>query len=73
MLLGNRRTTAQTRFNSFRRPRRDLNSVAERLIDFQYYWESTARPFQWKVTRQDLAELLAKLNTPRIENTLVNF
>ena len=51
----------------------DLNSVAERLLDFQYYWESTARPFQWKFTRQDLAELLAKLDTPRLQNTLVNF
>jgi hypothetical protein len=32
--------------------------LSERLLDFQYYWESTARPFEWKFTRQDLAELL---------------
>ena len=43
----------------------DLNAVAERLMDFQYYWETTARPFEWKFTRQDLAELLVKLGTPR--------
>ena len=42
-----------------------LNAVAERLLDFQYYWETTARPFEWKFTRQDLAQLLVKLSTPR--------
>src|SRR6266567_8388705 len=26
----------------------DLNALAERLLDFQYYWEATARPFEWK-------------------------
>lgn len=30
-----------------------------------YYWESAAKPLQWKFSRQDLNELLAKLNTPR--------
>jgi hypothetical protein len=43
----------------------DLNALAERLLEFQYYWESTARPFEWKFTRQDLARLLGKLATPR--------
>lgn len=38
----------------------DLNALAERLLNFQYYWETAARPFQWKFTRQDLVEL-AKL------------
>lgn len=42
----------------------DLNAVAERLLDFQYYWENTAQPFQWKFTRQDLATLLEKLAIP---------
>ena len=42
----------------------DLNALAERLLDFQYYWENTARPFEWKFTRQDLAKLLDKLTTP---------
>ena len=51
-----------------------LNAVAERLLEFQYYWEATARPFEWKFTRQDLAQLLTKLGTPRSPgNTLVNF
>jgi hypothetical protein len=43
----------------------DLNALAERLLDFQYYWEATARPFEWKFTRKDLAQLLDKLSTPR--------
>jgi hypothetical protein len=43
----------------------NLDSVAERLLDFQYYWESAAKPFEWKFNRQDLTELLSKLNTPR--------
>jgi DDE superfamily endonuclease len=41
---------------------RDLDALAERLLDFQYYWESTAKPFEWKFTRKDLNELLAKLD-----------
>ena len=42
----------------------DLGTLAERLLDFQYYWESMAKPFEWKFTRQDLNELLAKLDQP---------
>ena len=46
----------------------NLEVVAERLLDFQYYWESAARPFEWKFTRQDLANLLAKIEnkTPSV-------
>ena len=40
----------------------DLNVLAERLLDFQYYWESTAQPFEWKFTRQNLKELLVKFD-----------
>jgi hypothetical protein len=43
----------------------DLNALAERILDFQYYWEAAAEPFEWKFTRQDLTELLNKLNTNR--------
>jgi len=43
----------------------DLNAVAERLLDFQYYWGNTGRPFEWKFTRQNLADLLTKLGKPR--------
>lgn len=43
----------------------DINALAERLLDFQYYWETTARPFEWKFTRRDLTQLLDKLAPPR--------
>ena len=39
----------------------NLDALAERLLDFQYHWESAARPFEGKFTRQDLANLLTKL------------
>jgi hypothetical protein len=39
-----------------------LDQLAERLLDFQYYWESTAKPFEWKFTKADLATLLSKLS-----------
>ncbi len=39
-----------------------LGQLAERLLDFQYYWESTAKPFEWKFTKADLTTLLAKLS-----------
>jgi hypothetical protein len=39
-----------------------LGQLAERLLDFQYYWESTAKPFEWKFTKGDLAKLLAKIS-----------
>ena len=37
-----------------------LDALAQRLLDFQYYWETIATPFQWRFTRQDLARLLQK-------------
>ena len=40
-----------------------LESLAERLLDFQYYWQTTAKPFEWKFTRKDLTALLAKCPT----------
>jgi hypothetical protein len=42
----------------------DLNELGERLLEFQYYWEATARPFEWKFTRQDWKKLLEKLAQP---------
>ena len=39
----------------------ELNALAERLLDFQYYWETTARRFQWKFTRQNLGLLYTTL------------
>jgi hypothetical protein len=41
-----------------------LDQLAERLLDFQSHWESTAKPFEWKFTKADLATLLAKLSAP---------
>ena len=38
----------------------NLDALAERLCEFQYYWELIAEPFEWKFTRQDLARLLEK-------------
>jgi len=40
----------------------DLEAVAERLLEFQYRWESTATPFEWKFTRHDLIQLAHKLD-----------
>jgi hypothetical protein len=40
----------------------NLDVLAERLLEFQSYWESTAQPFDWKFTRQDLKELLSKFD-----------
>jgi hypothetical protein len=40
----------------------NLGQLAERLLDFQYYWESTAKPFEWKFTKANLANLLAKIS-----------
>lgn len=42
-----------------------LDALAERLLDFQYYWETIAEPFQWKFSRRDLAKLLAKRPPPQ--------
>ncbi len=40
----------------------NLDALAERLCEFQYYWELIAKPFEWKFTRQDLARLLEKFS-----------
>ena len=39
-----------------------LSAVARGLLDFQSYYEKSARPFEWKFTRTDLQKLVAKLN-----------
>ena len=38
-----------------------LAAVAQRLSEFERYYEQIARPFEWKFTRDDLDRLLAKL------------
>ena len=42
----------------------DINSLTaleDRLLAFQEHYQSAAKPFQWRFTRQDLAALLEKL------------
>jgi hypothetical protein len=39
----------------------DLQTLEQRLLDFQAYYETLAQPFQWKFTRTDLEHTLAKL------------
>ena len=39
----------------------DLGELEDRLIRFQSHYENIAKPFQWKLTRQDLKRLLARL------------
>lgn len=41
----------------------DLRAVAERLLNFQYHWETVAQPFQWNFTRRDLTRLLNKFRS----------
>lgn len=44
-----------------------LKALEERLIGFQSYYETIARPFEWKFTRRDLAALLDKMqNAPGV-------
>jgi DDE superfamily endonuclease len=39
----------------------DLPTVAERLANFERYYETIASPFEWKFTRRDLNDLLARM------------
>ena len=41
----------------------DLDAVADRLIGFEHYWQDTGTPFDWKFTRTDLNDLLARITT----------
>jgi len=38
-----------------------LHAVAQRLLEFQSYYEQIARPFEWKFTRVELQQLVAKI------------
>ena len=38
-----------------------LEAVAERLFGFERYYESIAKPFEWKFTRADLTALIARM------------
>ncbi len=40
-----------------------LQAVAERLYNFERYYESIAHPFEWKFTRTDLNALIARMRS----------
>ncbi|MEU4672815.1 IS630 family transposase, partial [Amycolatopsis sp. NPDC023774] len=39
----------------------DLDEVADRLLSFQHRYNTTATPFDWKFTRDDLNQLLDRI------------
>jgi hypothetical protein len=39
-----------------------LAALEERILGFQRYYESIAKPFEWKFTKQDLRRLLANIH-----------
>lgn len=45
----------------------DLAALADRLCRFEHRYNETARPFDWRFTRRDLAEMLQRLDTRRPE------
>lgn len=47
-----------------------LEAVADRLSDFERYYESIARPFQWKFTRADLTALVTRMRTRQVNSGL---
>ena len=40
-----------------------LEAVAERLANFERYFETIAQPFEWKFTRADLNALIARMRS----------
>ena len=38
-----------------------LDELKERILRFQEHYQKVARPFEWRFTRRDLAELVRKL------------
>jgi len=40
----------------------DLAEVEQRLVGFEKRYNTTARPFRWKFTRDDLRDLLARID-----------
>jgi len=45
-----------------------LEAVAERLANFERYFESIAHPFEWKFTRADLSALIARMRDRWAQN-----
>jgi hypothetical protein len=44
----------------------NLSAVAQRILEFQVYYEQAAHPFEWKFTRADLAKLMARIDAGRV-------
>jgi len=40
-----------------------IEELEKRILNFERYYESIAKPFEWKFTKNDLEKLLAKMNT----------
>jgi DDE superfamily endonuclease len=38
--------------------------LSQRILDFERHYQTCAKPFQWRFSRRDLAELLRKLGRP---------
>ena len=47
-----------------------LAAIAQRLADFERYFESMARPFEWKFTRADLNALIARMRNRWSQSSL---
>lgn len=46
-----------------------LQAVEDRLLGFQSYDESIAHPFEWKFTRRDLDELVARIDRAAMQRS----
>jgi hypothetical protein len=46
----------------------DLDELQDRLLAFQHLYQQTAKPFEWKFTRQDLARLLHRLSDQKLQS-----
>jgi hypothetical protein len=42
---------------------RSLSAATDRILRFQVHFQATARPFQWRFTRRDLAHLMARCSS----------
>ncbi len=49
----------------------DLATLADRLCRFEHRYNQTARPFDWRFTRDDLAKMLHRVDTTPIEAATV--
>jgi hypothetical protein len=45
----------------------DLDTLAQRLIDFEPRYNAAAKPFDWKFTRTDLDDLIRRIDAHRAE------